>query len=51
MRNIKTGEAIFNETFGQTNSADIYMYNNNSECSKKQFRIKYSMALSLMMYL
>ena len=32
----KTGEAILNEPFGQKNSADICLYNNNSECSKKQ---------------
>ena len=35
MHIIYTGKAILNETFGQTNSADVYLYNNNSECSKK----------------
>ena len=37
-----------NEAFGQTNSADVYLYNNNSKCSKKLNCIKYFMAYSLM---
>ena len=36
-----------NETFGQTNSADVYLYYNNSECSKKYTTIRQFMAFSI----
>ena len=36
-----------NETFGQANSADVYLYYDNSECSKKQSCIEYFMAYPL----